>query len=318
MSEPSLREPRILDAIRAGLAASPKRLPFECFYDELGSALFDAITLLPEYGLTRAGLRLLRRNARAIAGRLAPPADVVELGSGSGRNTQVLLEALAERGPVAYRPVDISPAALAESERHLGRLPGVGVTPILADHLAGLREGVARRRPGARVLVLFLGGNIGNFEPDAACRFLVRLRNALSEGDALLIGADLEKPEADLLAAYDDALGVTAAFNLNVLVRLNRELGASFDLGRFAHRARYDAAERRIEMHLVSLHDQVVRVEALELDLALARGETIWTESSQRFAPGEIARWGEDVGFRTEAEWVDAEWPFAHTLMVAV
>jgi uncharacterized SAM-dependent methyltransferase len=157
-----------MQAIREGLAAAPKRLPFECFYDELGSALFDAITLLPEYGLTRAGQRLLARNASAIAERLPPPVDVVELGSGSGRKTQVLLEALAQRAPVAYRPVDISPAALDECERQLGRLSGVSVTPILADHLLGLRDGVARRRPEARVLALFLGGNIGNFDPEAA------------------------------------------------------------------------------------------------------------------------------------------------------
>jgi dimethylhistidine N-methyltransferase len=305
-------------AIADGLAASPKRLPFECFYDDLGSALFEAITLLPEYGLTRAGLRILERSAAELAERLDPPLDVVELGSGSGRKTRSLLEALARRASVAYRPVDISPAALAECERELGRLPGVSVTPILADHLAGLREAMARRRREAHVLALFLGSNIGNFGRDAACRFLAALRGALNHGDRLLVGADLEKPEAALLAAYDDALGVTAAFNLNVLARLNRELGARFELRAFAHRARYDRVERRIEMHLVSLAEQTVRIEALALDLSFARGEAIWTESSHRFAPGEIARMGEGVGFRQEADWTDAEWPFAQTLLIAV
>jgi dimethylhistidine N-methyltransferase len=317
VSAAALRAPRLLAAIRDGLRQSPKRLPFECFYDDLGSALFEAITLLPEYGLTRAGLRLLARNAGEIADRLAPPLDVVELGSGSGRKTQVLLEALAQHALVAYLPVDISPAALAECQRHLGHQPCVTVTPILADHLDGLRQGVARRRPEARLLVLFLGGNIGNFDRDAAQGFLAEIRALLRPADALLIGADLEKPEPILLAAYDDPLGLTAAFNLNVLVRLNRELGARFELRAFAHRARYAAAERRVEMHLVSLAQQTVPIEALGMDVPFASGEALLTESSHRYAAGELARMGEAAGFRCAAEWTDAEWPFTHTLLVA-
>jgi dimethylhistidine N-methyltransferase len=312
-----LREPRVLGEIRAGLTGTPKRLPFECFYDDLGSALFEAITLLPEYGLTRAGRRLLERHAAEVAELLSTPLDVIELGSGTGRTTRILLEALVRRGPVRYVPVDISTAALEENARELGRLPGLAVEPLAASHLDGLHAGAARRRPAASLLALFLGGNIGNFDRAGAAAFLSGVRQALRPGDALMVAADLEKPEAVLRAAYDDALGVTAAFNLNALARLNRELGADFDLEAFAHRARYDPRERRVEMHLESATAQRVRLAALDLEVDFLRGETIWTESSYRFAPGELAALGERTGFRLAAEWTDGEWPFAQTLLVA-
>jgi L-histidine N-alpha-methyltransferase len=310
-----LREPRLLAEIRAGLGGSPKRLPFECFYDDLGSALFEAITLLPEYGLTRAGRRLLERHAAEVAELLPVPLDVVELGSGSGRTPRILLEALARRAPVRYVPVDISPAALEENARELERVPGLTVEPLEASHLEGLEAGIARRRPGASVLALFLGGNIGNFDRTAAAGFLSQLRRPLGAGDALMVAADLEKPEAVLRTAYDDPLGVTAAFNLNVLARLNRELGADFDLAAFVHRAYYDPRQRRVEMHLESTRAQRVRLPALGLEADFRRGETIWTESSYRFAAGEIASMAKEAGFRLLAEWTDEEWPFAQTLL---
>lgn len=317
-AKPGLCDPALLARIRAGLTASPKRLPFECLYDELGSALFEAITFLPEYGLSRAGMRLLRAYAGDVALRLGGPLDVVELGSGSGRKARLLIERIAERGPVLYHPVDISKVALDDCRREVGRVPGVEVEPLEASHLDGLRRAAERRRDGLRLLVLFLGGNIGNFERAEAGRFLRAIRDELRAGDALLVGADLEKPESALVPAYDDSLGVTAAFNRNALGRLNRELGADFDVSRFRHRVRYDRGERRIEAHLVALGAQRVRVAALDLELAFADGETLWTESSHRFAPGEVRAMGEAAGFRGEADWVDALWPFEQSLLIAV
>jgi L-histidine N-alpha-methyltransferase len=310
-----LLEPDLLQAIRRALSGSPRRLPVECFYDDLGSALFEAITFLPEYGLTRAELRLLDRHADDLARRLPAGLDVVELGSGSGRKARVLLEALAARGPVRYRPVDISGAALEACAREVSHVGGVSVAALQQSHLEGLDRAVSERSPGRGLLVLFLGSNIGNFERVETARFLRSVRRKLRAGDALVVTADLEKDEARMLAAYDDALGVTAAFNLNALGRLNRELGADFDLGAFRHRAFYCAEARRIEMHLMSLAEQTAHVEALALTVRLHEQETIWTESSYKFRPGEIAAIGEDEGFVRAAEWADAEWALAQTLL---
>jgi L-histidine Nalpha-methyltransferase len=312
-----LRDPRVLEEIRAGLRGAPKRLPVECFYDDLGSALFEAITLLPEYGLTRAGRRLLERHAPEVAALVPPAVEVVELGSGTGRTTRILLESLLRRAPVRYVPVDISAAALAECERELGRLPGLTVDPQRANHLQGLAAAARGRRADSTLLVLFLGSNLGNFDRAAAAAFVARIRQPLRPGDALLLAADLEKAEDVLLPAYDDPLGLTAAFDLNALARLNRELGADFDLSAFRHRALYDRRERRIEMHLVSTREQRARIPALGLEVELAKGESIWTESSYRFAPGELARMGAEAGFRTAADWTDEEWPFNQVLLVA-
>jgi len=312
-----LHQPRILEAIRAGLTGAPKRLPVECLYDDLGSALFEAITLLPEYGLTRADRRLFERHAGELAALTPAPLDVVELGSGSGRKTRVLLEHLAASGPVRYLPVDVSRGALEDCARETGRLPGVTVLPFEALHIDGMDRAAAARRDGIPMLVLFLGSNIGNFDRAEARAFLARIRAALRPGDAVLLAADLDKPEGMLLAAYDDPGGVTAAFNLNALGRLNRELGADFDLRRFAHQARYDRSERRIEMHLVSTRHQDVRLEGLDIEVTFGEGEALWTESSYKFSPGEIARMGGEVGFRCAAEWTDGEWPFNQTLLVA-
>ncbi len=312
-----LRDPIHMDAIRRGLTSSPKTLPVQCFYDDLGSALFEAITLLPEYGLSRAGRRLLESHAGEMTGLVKGTLDVVELGSGSGRKTRILLEKLAASSPVRYLPVDVSPAALEDCGREIGRLPGVSVVPFEATYIEGLDQATSARRTGATVLVLFLGSNIGNLDRAEARAFLARVRGTLRRGDALLVAADLDKREEVLLAAYDDSLGVTAAFNLNALARLNRELDATFDLKRFVHRARYDREQRRVEMHLVAARDVAVRIGALGLEIALREGETLWTESSYKFAPGEIAAMGEAVGFRLAAEWTDLEWPFAQTLLVA-
>jgi L-histidine N-alpha-methyltransferase len=312
-----LQEPALAQAIREALSATPRRLPFECFYDDLGSALFDAITCLPEYGLTRAELRLLHRHAAEVARRLPSPLEVVELGSGSGRKTRVLLDALTRRGPVVYRPVDIAGAALDACRREMSGLSGLVIAPLQQSHLEGLEAAVAMRDPRATVLVLFLGSNLGNFEPAEAARFLRGIRRNLRAGDAALVTADLEKAEGLLLAAYDDPLGLTAAFNRNALARLNRELGADFALRAFRHRALYAAAHRRVEMHLVAQSAQTVHLAALDFTLRLERGESIWTESSHKFAPGELSALGRDAGFENAALWQDLEWPFAQALWLA-
>jgi dimethylhistidine N-methyltransferase len=313
-----LLTPETAEAIRSGLGTRPLRLPFECFYDDVGSALFDAITRLPEYGLSRAERRLLERCRHAIAQELAPPLEVVELGSGSGHTTRPLLEALVRQGATRSYPVDISPAALALCRRQMAGITDLVVRPIEAAHVEGLDAAVAQRLGHGTLLLLFLGSNIGNFEPARAREFLCEVRARLKPGDFVLLGADLVKPAALLLAAYDDAAGVTAAFNRNALVRLNRELEADFEPRAFAHRALYEAGARRIEMHLVAGAPQSVRVGAFDLALELAAGESIWTESSYKFLPGELSRMGEDCGFEAVGEWTDPGWPFALSLMTSV
>jgi dimethylhistidine N-methyltransferase len=313
-----LLAPETAEAIRSGLAARPLRLPFECFYDEVGSALFDAITRLPEYGLSRAERRLLERSRHAIARELAPPLEVVELGSGSGHTTRPLLEALVRHGATRYHPVDISAAALAECRRQMAGIPDLVVRPIEGAHVEGLDQAVAQRVAHGTLAVLFLGSNIGNFEPPRARELLCEVRARLKPGDFVLLGADLVKPAAVLLAAYDDAAGVTAAFNRNALVHLNRELDADFDPRAFAHRALYDAAARRVEMHLVARAPQSVRVSALGLELQLSKGDWIWTESSYKFLPGELQRLGLECGFEAAGEWTDSGWSFTLSLMRSV
>ncbi|HEY6546423.1 MAG TPA: L-histidine N(alpha)-methyltransferase [Vicinamibacteria bacterium] len=313
----SLREEGLSAAIRQGLLGHPKRLPPECFYDELGSALFEAITVLPEYGLTRADLRLLTSHGGRIASQLRGPLDIVELGSGGGRKAKRLLQTTGWPASVRYRPIDVSSAALDDCLERFSALRGVEVLPILGGYLEGLEQAVERRKPGASLLVLFLGSNLGNFERAAAHDFLRAIRARLGRGDALLVSVDLEKSEGRLLAAYDDAAGVTAAFNRNALARLNRELHADFDVLAFQHRALYDATERRIEMHLVPMTDELVQVKKLGLEVWIGAGEGIWTESSHKFAPGELAALGRDTGFWCSAEWVDSEWPYCLGLLFA-
>jgi dimethylhistidine N-methyltransferase len=315
---PGLRSPQLAEAVRAALARTPRRLPFECFYDELGSALFEAITRLPEYGLSRAGLRLLARHAGDVSDALPGALEVVELGSGSGRSTRVLLEELARSRPIVFHAVDISPAALSDCRRETEAVNGVTCVTIEASHLDGLRAAARRRRADARLLVLFLGSNLGNFERAQAEAFLCDVRRGLRPHDALLLGTDLQQSEERLLAAYDDPLGLSAAFNLNALGRLNRELDADFDLALFRHRVRWNRGARRVEMHLESLRDQTVRVRALDLTLTLARGETIWTESSHKFDLAGIRALASRTGFLCGAQWLDDEWPFAQSLLSAV
>ena len=303
--------------VRAGLARSgQKTLPCRYLYDEVGSILFEAITYLPEYGLTRADARIIHQHAGTLMARLPGRLVVAELGSGAGNKTYAILERLGQRQAVTYYPIDVSPAALALCAQCLGPLGQV--VPLESSYLDGLRAVAARRAPGETLLVLFLGSTIGNFEPEAALDFLYAVRLCLRPGDALLLGTDLVKPAEQLLAAYDDPTGVTAAFNLNLLGRINRELGADFDLRQFEHAARYDDALQRVEMHLRSRVSQRVSIPGADIIADFAPGETICTEASHKFRPEQIAGLSRAAGFRLTEQWIDCAWPFAENLLAAI
>ncbi len=304
--------------VRAGLnKPGQKELPSKYLYDEVGSALFEVISVLPEYGLTRADERLLRLHAQAIVDRLSFPVLVTELGSGSGKKTRWLLEALIHRQNTAYYPIEISQSALARCCRELGEISALSIVGVERPYLDGLLDVVARRREGEHVLVLFLGSTIGNFDRVPGEQFLAQVRQALMPGDAILLGTDLEKPVPQLILAYDDPLGVTAAFNLNLLCRINRELGANFVPSQFRHVAHYSPANRRVEMHLLSLKDQVVKIPRANFEVEISNAETIWTESCHKYRVEEVVAMAERSGFQCESQWVDAEWPFAESLLIA-
>jgi len=295
-----------------------KELPSKYLYDAVGSALFDVICLLPEYGLSRAGMRMLERYSGEIISRVPGPVVVAELGSGSGQQTRWLLEALARRQRVNYYPIDISGSALFRCQQELGQMDMVSIVGFERAYLDGLQEVAARRREGERLLVLFLGSTIGNFDRPAGDQFLREVRSILRAGDALLLTTDLEKPVPTLILAYDDPAGVTAAFNKNLLARINRELGGDFNLAHFEHVVRWDEAERRIEMHLRSKVWQRVKIRKAGFRFYLREGETIWTESSHKYNPREVAQMGERSGYRSAGQWFDSEWPLAQNLFFAV
>lgn len=294
-----------------------RELPSKYLYDEVGSALFEAICVLPEYGLTRADARLLQQNAAEIVSRVPSPVRVAELGSGSGKKTRWILEALSRRQVTYYYPIEISPHALAACEKELAQMDLVSIVGYEQPYLEGLRSVAEGRGDGHHILVLFLGSTIGNFDRSAGDAFLREVRATLRPGDALLLGTDLEKAVDLQMLAYDDPAGVTAAFNLNLLARLNRELGADFDLSCFRHEARWNYADRRIEMHLRSTCRQSVHIPAANLRVALDEDETIWTESSHKYKAEEILEMAARAGFRCDKQWIDAEWPFAQNLLIA-
>lgn len=300
---------------RAGLTRpGQKSLPPKYFYDARGSLLFEAITQLPEYGLWRAERRLLEAHATQV-GALAPAATVIELGSGSAAKTALLLRALLRERPVDYCAVDVSPAALQMTRAELAGLVSLRVRTVESEYLPGLDTAMRTRMSPGRTLVLLLGSSIGNLDFGTGVRFLRNIHARLQPDDHLLLGTDLIKPESRLLAAYDDAWGVTAAFNLNVLTRMNRELGADFILTQFLHRARLNRERRDVEMHLESLVDQTVHV--ADFAVRLQAGETIHTETSHKYSLAELDQLAENCGFRLVERWVDNEWQFGSTLMVA-
>jgi dimethylhistidine N-methyltransferase len=294
-----------------------RELPSKYLYDEVGSALFEAICVLPEYGLTRADARLLKEYSAEIVNRLPSPLRVAELGSGSGKKTRWILEALSRRQITYYYPIEISPHALAACEKELAQIDMVSLVGYEQPYLEGLRSVAEGRGERDHVLVLFLGSTIGNFDRDAGDQFLREVRATLRPGDALLLGTDLEKAVELQLLAYDDPAGVTAAFNLNLLARINRELGADFDLAAFRHEARWNCADRRIEMHLRSTCRQSARIPAANLRIVLNEDETIWTESSHKYKAEEVPEMAERTGFRCDAQWIDEEWSFAQNLLLA-
>jgi L-histidine Nalpha-methyltransferase len=305
--------PRVAQDVLDGLSrAGQKTLPSRFLYDDLGSVLFDAITLLPEYGLTRADERLLQRCSSEIADAAGTIGIATELGSGSGKKTRYLMEAVVARAPGAtYYPIDVSAAALAACEKEIGDI--LPVRSICAEWLPGLRRVLS---PGSRerALVLFLGSTIGNLERRCIPEFLTQLREQLAPGDLFLLGADLVKDVETMLVAYDDPTGVTASFNLNILGRLNREFGSDFNLRNFAHEVKWDKAERRIEMHLVSCSRQTVNLPGAPAPISFEAGETIWTESSHKFTEQELAALAYASGFTPVNSWTDREWPFAEVL----
>jgi len=303
--------------VRAGLTSKPKSLPPRWFYDELGSALFDAICFLPEYYVMRAEAEVLAANVGDIAGAFGDVSRLIELGSGTARKTRILLDALTTAAPsLEYVPVDVDEAMLARSGRELlAEYDALRVTAIAADFERPSGALAQLPPPRGRTVVLFLGSTIGNLDPDAAIAMLRDLRSALVPHDALLLGVDLRKPRAVLEAAYDDALGVTAAFNRNLLARINRELGADFDLASFGHRALYEETHGRIEMHLVSTRAQRVRLAGLEIDFD--EGETIHTENSYKHDAATLAALARESGFAIYRTWTDAQKRFADVFLVA-
>lgn len=306
------------EEVRKGLGrAGQKELPSKYFYDAIGSALFEAIGLLPEYGLTRADTRLLRQHAAEIAEQVPASALVAELGSGTGKKTRFLLEEFCRRQPTSYYPIEISRAALAMCRRELGDIDSISIVGFEREYLEGLAQVAAGRENGQRIFVLFLGSTIGNFDRDAGIKFLSQVRRILEPGDFLLLGTDLEKPASQLIEAYDDRLGITAAFNRNLLARINRELDGDFDLGAFEHVARYDENLRRIEMHLRARSRQNVYIAKAGLRVTIGEGETIWTESSHKYSIREPFEMARSSGFACLAQWTDQEWPFAENLFRA-
>jgi dimethylhistidine N-methyltransferase len=296
-----------------GLGVRPKQLPCKYFYDVAGSHLYEQICELDEYYLNRAGQAIMRRHALEMAGLLGPGCLLIEYGPGSGVLTSLLLDGLTE--PVAYVPIDISPAALQESAAALSkRHPEIDIVPLCADFTAPVQLPALRKQAQCRA-VYFAGSTIGNFPPAEAIALLRRTAHLVGPGGGLLLGADLKKDPAILHAAYNDSKSVTAAFNLNLLVRINRELGADFQVDQFWHHAAYNPREGRIEMYLVSKRDQ--RVHLAGKEIAMAEGEAICTEYSHKYSLDDIRQLAEQSGFALKQVWTDAEQRFSVTYLVS-
>lgn len=306
----------VQSAVRTGLSAHPKRLPPFLLYDHRGSNLFEEICRLPEYYLTRTEQSILERCAPELVARFSREMDLVEFGSGSSIKTRTLLDALFSNGHrPTYRPVDISHTMLNASTTALvSEYPELMIKAIVSDYGRGLEE-ISRQRERQKVF-LFLGSNLGNFTPLEAVDFLAGVRRAMTGDDLLLLGVDLVKPLAVLLPAYDDAAGVTAAFNRNLLVRLNRELGADFRPECFRHEVRWNQEVQAVEMHLASEGDQVVSLPAIDLKISFLAGETIHTESSHKYTSASLAQLCAEAGLAVERSWSDPQNWFALNMIV--
>jgi dimethylhistidine N-methyltransferase len=293
-------------AVREGLSATPKRLPSWLFYDEAGSALFEHITELPEYYLTRTERAIFEAYAGEMLQAAGPSLTLVELGAGTATKTCVLIEELLQRQPRAlFYPIDVSPSALQEAGKQLARqFPQLRVNPIVADYTGGVD---ALTRITGRKLVLYIGSSIGNFEPSQAVGILRRIRRSLRAGDALLLGTDFAKSLKVLLPAYNDAQGVTAAFNKNILARLNRELDADFNVDAFQHLAIWNKPCSRMEMHLESVCAQQAFLPMLDMDVTFAAGERIHTENSYKYTMEMVETILRESGFKLETTWQDRQ-----------
>lgn len=306
------------EEVARGLLTRPKTLPSRFFYDAEGSEIFEEICEQPEYYLTRAEREILAEHADAIAGRMPRGTALVELGSGSAEKTRLLIEAFLRRdGELSFVPIDISRSALEKSaEVLLERYPELSVHAVAAEYEAGIaRIRALERQP---VLVAWLGSSIGNLGRKEAAAFLGRIRPELQPEDRVLVGIDLRKDAETLEAAYDDARGVTARFNLNLLRRINRELGGGFDESGFEFRARYREHQGVVESHLVSRRAQRVRIEALDASIDFQDGETIHTENSIKYSQDEIEELAREAGLRREREWRDAGDRFSLSLFAAL
>ena len=304
---PAIASSPIAVEVLNGLSDRPKTLSPWLFYDQAGSQLFEQITELPEYYVTRTEREILARHAEEIVSAAAGGRDLsmIELGAGTATKTGLLLNAaVGLQGSVTYYPIDVSETALEEARIRLeAELPEVIVEPIVADYTEGMRQNSAVST--GRRLVLYIGSSIGNFSPTDAVEVLRGVRSQLVEGDCLLLGTDMVKDTDMLLAAYDDAAGVTARFNMNVLVRINRELDANFDTQLFRHRARWNKEQSRIEMHLESLMAQRVALRGLDMAVRFERGETIHTENSYKFSDERVVDLLTRAGFRLRQQWSD-------------
>ena len=310
----------VLREALTGLTSTPKTLSPWLFYDEHGSHLFEAITALPEYYLTRTERAIFAKHGPVLPLLLKEPVTIAELGAGSASKTGILLKEFVDaQSGVLYQPIDISPTALDEAAASIAeKIPGARVEPQVANYITD-RYNITRL-PGHRVLVLYIGSSIGNFSPAEATDILRNLRSHLEPGDTLLLGVDLAPGEhkfvETLIAAYDDEAGVTAAFNKNVLTRLNRELDADFNLGGFAHRARWNAAASRMEMHLESLTAQTATIAGRRIEFR--EGETIHTENSYKFTESSILALLNSSGFALDLTLQDDQHRFAVVLAKAI
>lgn len=304
-----------------GLTANPKTLPCRYFYDAMGSQLFEQICALPEYYVTRTEDSILRRHANEIIDAVPAGCQLVELGSGSSTKTRRLIDALLRRdGRADFFPIDISPTILQESARALSRdYPTLSIKPVVGEYRSALARLAKRSAGGAAAaprLILWLGSSVGNFDREQASAFLTELGNACPASDRLLMGVDLRKGREILEPAYDDAAGVTAAFNLNLLRRINGELGGTFDHAAFSHRAVYHAEEGRIAMYLVSTRDQQVTIRRpFRYQVSFAAGEVIHTENSFKYSLNEIDQLAQSSGWQVENRWIDERGFFSVNLM---